>query len=48
MNDEVSKGLEREALCLVRQYGFFLRPAKPFLRKLADFLKWNNLRKELQ
>ena len=39
-----SKELEREAIALWRQYGFFLpSQAKDFLRKLAAFLKWQDL-----
>lgn len=44
MPDE-SAALEREAVALVRQYGFFLpQPAKQFMRRLADFLNWQNLK----
>lgn len=39
-----SKELEREAIALVKQYGFFLGPAKPFLRRLAEFLNWQDLK----
>lgn len=40
--------LEREALTLVKQYGFFLPAAvKSFLKKLAISLNWNLLLKEL-
>jgi hypothetical protein len=47
MNEE-SKSLEREAVALVRQYGFFLpAAAKTFFRRLADFLNWQELKKGL-
>lgn len=37
--------LEREAIVLLNQYGFFLpAPVKAFLRKLADRLEWKTLR----
>jgi hypothetical protein len=40
--------LERKAVALVKQYGFYLpKPAKVFFRELADFLKWDQLKKEL-
>lgn len=40
--------LEREACALLRQYGFFVRgPVKDFFRKLADYLNWQQLKKEL-
>lgn len=43
MND--TSDLEREAVALLRQYGLFLpAPAKAFFRKLADRLKWDNLK----
>ncbi|MGZ8301223.1 MAG: hypothetical protein ACXW2U_00815 [Telluria sp.] len=43
-----SAGLEREAIALVKQYGFFIRgPVKVFFHKLADFLKWQDLKKEM-
>lgn len=36
--------LEREAIALWKQYGFFLpSQAKAFLRRLADFLNWQEL-----
>jgi hypothetical protein len=43
-----SAALEAEALALWKQYGFFL-PSKyrGFLVRLADFLNWKLLRKEL-
>jgi hypothetical protein len=41
--------LEREAVALIKQYGFFLpAPAKAFFRKLAIFLNWQELTKELK
>lgn len=44
MNDE----LEREAIALMKQYGFFLpKAAKDFFRKLAAFLNWSELTKHL-
>jgi capsule polysaccharide modification protein KpsS len=47
MND--SDQLEREAIALVKQYGFFLRgPVKDFFRKLATHLNWQHLTKELK
>lgn len=37
--------LEREAVALVKQYGFFLpKPAKEFFKRLAEFLGWENLK----
>lgn len=43
-----SKELEGQAVSLVKQYGFFLpAPAKDFFRKLAIFLNWQQLMKEL-
>lgn len=43
-----SETLEREACALVRQYGMFIRgPVKAFFHKLADFLNWQQLKKEL-
>lgn len=40
--------LERDAIALIKKYGLFLpAPAKEFFRKLADFLNWNDLKKEL-
>lgn len=44
------KALEREAISLVRQYGFALtmvRPLKELLMKIAVRLEWHNLQKEL-
>jgi hypothetical protein len=39
-----SQELEREAVALWKQYGFFLpSQVKGFLRKLAVFLKWQEL-----
>lgn len=41
-----SKAMQREAVALYRQYGFFLPgPAKDFFRKLAIHLKWHDLEK---
>ncbi|WP_373987016.1 hypothetical protein [Duganella sp. BuS-21] len=43
-----SEKLERQAVALVKQYGFFLPgPAKAFFRELAEFLNWHELKKEL-
>jgi len=40
------QALEREAVALYRQYGYFLPgPAKDFFRKLAIHLKWQELEK---
>ncbi|MEH6434233.1 hypothetical protein [Massilia sp. DD77] len=40
--------LERRACALVKQYGFFLRgPVKEFFHELADYLNWQQLKKEL-
>jgi hypothetical protein len=40
--------LEAEAVSLIKQYGFFLpAPAKGFFRKLAIYLNWQKLIKEL-
>ena len=45
---EQGQQLEAEAVRLVKQYGFFLpAPAKEFFRKLAIFLNWQQLTKEL-
>nr|DAD55516.1 MAG TPA: hypothetical protein [Corticoviridae sp.] len=42
------KELEREACALVKQYGFFMpSPVKKFLAKMALFLNWQELTKEL-
>lgn len=41
--------LEGQAVSMVKQYGFFLpAPAKDLFRKLALFLNWHNLTKELK
>lgn len=41
--------LEAKAISIYRQYKFFLpSPVKIFFRELADFIKWENLKKELQ
>jgi hypothetical protein len=43
-----SEELESQAVRLIKQYGFFLpAPAKEFFRKLATFLNWEQLKKEL-
>ena len=43
-----SEQLEREAITLIRQYGLFLpKPAKAFFKRLAVYLKWNQLEKSL-
>ena len=40
--------LEREAVALVKQYGFFMpSPVKKFLAKMAVFLNWQQLLKEI-
>lgn len=40
-----SQELERQAVALVKQYGWVLpAPAKDFFRKLAEFLQWNELK----
>lgn len=40
-----SESLEREAVALVKQYGWALpKPAKEFFKRLADHLGWNNLK----
>jgi hypothetical protein len=40
--------LEGEAVSMVKKYGFFLpAPAKDFFRKLAIYLNWQQLTKEL-
>lgn len=45
-NIEQGQALEREAVALYRQYGFFLPgPAKTFFRKLAQHLHWQELLK---
>lgn len=55
MNDGTSPGeiesdrLQAMACALVNQYGFFLpKPAKEFFGELADFLKWDKLKKGLK
>lgn len=41
-----SKALQREAVAMYRQYGYFLPgPAKEFFRKLAIHLHWHDLEK---
>ena len=43
---EQGQALEREAVTLYKQYGFFLPgPAKAFFRKLAIHLQWHDLMK---
>lgn len=45
---EKSLELEAEAVAMVKKYGFLLpAPAKDFFRKLAIFLNWQQLMKEL-
>ena len=45
---ETSYELERQAMALVKQYGFFLpKPVRKFFGELADFLNWHDLKKEL-
>lgn len=45
-NIEQGQALEREAVALYLQYGFFLPgPAKAFFRKLAIHLQWQDLLK---
>lgn len=45
-NIEQGATLEREAVALYQQYGFFLPgPAKTFFRKLAIHLQWQDLMK---
>ena len=40
--------LERQAVALVAQYGLFMpAPVKAFLREMADYLNWNNLKGKL-
>ena len=40
--------LEREAVALIKQYGFLLpKPAKAFFKRLAVHLKWNQLEQAL-
>ena len=41
--------LEGQAVAMVKKYGLFLpAPAKDFFRKLAIFLNWHHLTKELK
>lgn len=45
-----SEELERQAIGLVKQYGMVLMmapPVKAFFKRLAVFLKWENLAKAL-
>ena len=40
--------MEARAVAFARQYGFFLPgPAKAFVRELAVYLQWENLRKSI-
>ncbi len=49
MNIEQSQEMEREACALVKQYGFFMpSPVKKFLAKMAIFLNWQQLSKDLK
>jgi hypothetical protein len=44
-SDAEGAELQRQAVALVKQYGLFLpAPAKAFFRKLADYLKWDDLK----
>ena len=44
-----SEDLERQAVALVRQYGWALpAPAKDFFRKLADHLNWQDLKEKMK
>jgi hypothetical protein len=43
-----SHELEREAIDFTRKYRFFIGPALPFLRRLALFLNWQELQRELE
>lgn len=46
--DARSNELQAEAVALVKRYRLFLpQPVKAFLAKVADFLNWDNLKKEL-
>jgi hypothetical protein len=43
-----SEQLEREAIALVNQYGFWMPPpVKAFLKKMAAHLNWNELKGKL-
>ena len=45
-NTEKGLALERKAVALYRQYGYFLPgPAKEFFRELAIHLQWQHLKK---
>lgn len=47
MDDDTE--LQREAVALVKQYGFILpAQAKNFFKKLASFLHWYDLEKVLK
>jgi NAD-dependent SIR2 family protein deacetylase len=40
--------LQRKAVALIKQCGYFLpKPAKAFFGELADFLNWQDFKKEL-
>jgi hypothetical protein len=44
----VMDDLEKEALALVRQYGFFMPgPVKALLLKIADRLGWSEVKRSL-
>jgi len=44
----VSESLEREAIALVKQYGWVLpKPAKEFFKRLAVHLGWETLKGNL-
>jgi hypothetical protein len=48
MNSDAAPDLERKAVALIKKYGFYLpKPAKDFFGELADFLNWQDLKKEL-
>jgi hypothetical protein len=43
-----SDELQRQAVVLFKQYGFFLpKPVRKFFGELADFLNWQDLKKEI-
>ncbi len=48
-SDNEDEKLEREAVALWKQYGFFLpSPVKAFLRRLAAFLSWQTLQEAMR
>lgn len=48
MDAQRSNELQAEAVALVKRYRLLLpRPVRDLLAKLADFLNWDNLKKEL-